>query len=82
MSRPYFTQIFTRETGQPPAAYLTALRISKAKRLMADNPSLAVAEVARAVGYDNPARFSKAFRRLEGVSPKSRLRRRSARTPS
>ena len=82
VSRPYFTQIFTRETGQSPAAYLTALRISKSKRLLEDNPSLAVAEVARAVGYDNPARFSKAFRRLEGVSPKSRLRRRSARTPS
>lgn len=69
VSRPYFTQIFTRETGLPPAAYLTKLRLTKAKSLMTDNPSLSVAEVARAVGFDNPARFSKAFVRTEGLSP-------------
>lgn len=69
VSRPYFTQIFTRETGLPPAAYLTKLRLTKAKLLMSDKPSLSVAEVARAVGFDNPARFSKAFARTEGISP-------------
>lgn len=69
LSRPYFTQVFTRETGLSPAAYLTKLRVAKAGRLLTDNPALTIAEIARAVGYDNPARLTKAFVRLTGKTP-------------
>ncbi len=75
ISRPYFTQIFARETGMSPAAYLTRLRTDKAKLLMHDNPSLSVQEVARAVGYVNPARFSKSFQRVTGSTPQSWIKR-------
>ena len=44
------------------------VRMSRAAQLLRDE-RLAVSEVARAVGYRQPAQFSKAFRRHHGVPP-------------
>jgi AraC-like DNA-binding protein len=52
---------------------LTARRMRAAAELLADQPSIAVADVARLVGYGRPSHFARAFRRRYGVSP-SRFR--------
>jgi two-component system response regulator YesN len=42
--------------------------MEQAKRLLA-NPSMPVADVAAAVGFNDPSYFTRVFRRQEGVSP-------------
>ena len=48
--------------------YLVEYRMEKAKRLLA-NPAMGVADVAVAVGFNDPSYFTRVFRRQEGVSP-------------
>lgn len=47
---------------------LTRMRMRQAARLLRET-DLPVAEVARQVGYSQPAQFAKAFRRLHGQVP-------------
>jgi AraC family transcriptional regulator of adaptative response / methylphosphotriester-DNA alkyltransferase methyltransferase len=48
--------------------HLTGVRMRRAAELLAQG-RLTVREVARRVGYRQPAQFAKAFRRATGVSP-------------
>ena len=48
--------------------YLANYRMEQAKRLLA-NPTMPVADVAAAVGFNDPSYFTRVFRRQEGVSP-------------
>lgn len=48
--------------------YLASHRMRQAKRLLA-NPSMAVADVAAAVGFSDPSYFTRVFKKQEGVSP-------------
>src|SRR5438105_4573420 len=50
---------------------LRARRMSVAAGLMFEQPALAVADVARLVGYRQPAHFAHAFRRSYGLTPAS-----------
>jgi transcriptional regulator GlxA family with amidase domain len=56
--------------------HLTRVRMQRAAALLGDR-ALTVREVARRVGYRQPAQFAKAFRRQLGVPP-SEYRARSA----
>ena len=56
--------------------HLTKVRMERAAELLSDR-GLTVREVARRVGYRQPAQFAKAFRRHIGVAP-SDYRSRSA----
>jgi AraC family transcriptional regulator of adaptative response / methylphosphotriester-DNA alkyltransferase methyltransferase len=44
-------------------------RLAAAAALLAQQPGLAVREVARLVGYRQPSHFARAFRRRYGLSP-------------
>src|SRR5215216_7130614 len=48
--------------------HLTRVRMERAAELLARR-SLTVREVARRVGYRQPAQFAKAFRRHQGLAP-------------
>jgi AraC family transcriptional regulator, regulatory protein of adaptative response / methylphosphotriester-DNA alkyltransferase methyltransferase len=48
--------------------YLTRVRMERARELLCESWH-SVQEIARAVGYREPAQFAKAFRRAYGVSP-------------
>ncbi|MEU5659470.1 AraC family transcriptional regulator [Streptomyces sp. NPDC047737] len=67
-----------RATGHTPKDYLLNIRLSHAKELLAAT-DLPVAAVARRVGYDDPAYFSRLFARRVGAPP-VRFRDRQART--
>ena len=64
----YFSKIFKEEEGVTFIEYLTGIRLSHAKKLLAEN-KLPVKEICAAVGYQDPNYFSRLFRRSEGVSP-------------
>jgi AraC-like DNA-binding protein len=68
MSRSAFADRFTALVGQPPMQYLAQWRMQLAVgRLAAGNAK--VATIAEEVGYESEAAFSRAFKRLLGVSP-------------
>jgi two-component system response regulator YesN len=64
----YLSRIFKQETGENFTAYLTRIRIEKAKHYLASG-RLRVSEVAHKVGYHNYTYFSKIFKKVVGMSP-------------
>jgi AraC-like DNA-binding protein len=68
MSRSAFADRFTALVGQPPMQYLAQWRMQLAAgRLATSNAK--VAAIAEEVGYESEEAFSRAFKRLMGVSP-------------
>jgi AraC-like DNA-binding protein len=67
VSRSAFAERFAGMVGQPPMQYLALWRMQLASRLLADGAQ--VASVARAVGYESEAAFSRAFKKLVGHAP-------------
>lgn len=63
-----FQRRFRKATGRSPLEYLQALRVERAKRLLATSGQ-SVAEIADAVGYGDPASFFRLFRHMAGVTP-------------
>ncbi|MFD7559593.1 helix-turn-helix domain-containing protein [Streptomyces sp. NPDC059835] len=57
-----------RSTGEGVKEYLLGIRLSRAKELLA-RTDLPVAGIARRVGYEDPAYFSRLFSRRVGMSP-------------
>jgi AraC-like DNA-binding protein len=68
MSRSAFAQRFRELVGEPPLEHLTRWRMYQASRVLRDNPAK-LFEVASLVGYDSDSGFSKAFKRILGVTP-------------
>lgn len=61
---------FRTETHQTPLAFLQTVRIARAKALL-ETTDLGVSEVARQVGYSDPASFRRLFASQAGISPAS-----------
>ncbi|WP_342748920.1 hybrid sensor histidine kinase/response regulator transcription factor [Spirosoma oryzae] len=57
-------------TGMSIIPYLRALRLQKAEALL-KNASMSIADVAYAVGFENPRYFSRVFSEEKGISPSS-----------
>jgi len=68
MSRSAFAARFKKLLGQTPLEYLTEWRMQKAMPLLQQRDKKLV-DVARSVGYESDAAFSKAFKRIVGASP-------------
>jgi two-component system response regulator YesN len=64
----YICLLFKHKTGTTINKYLTALRIDKAKKLLA-NPQKKIYEVCYALGYKSPCYFTKLFRHYTGLTP-------------
>jgi len=68
MSRSAFAVRFKELMGETPLEYLTNWRMYKATGLLRDDHRK-LFEVAKSVGYDSDAAFSKTFKRVLGVAP-------------
>jgi AraC-like DNA-binding protein len=68
MSRSAFAARFREVVGQSPAGYLASVRMDAGRELLL-RPELSVGDVARALGYGSDDGFSRAFRRVAGVTP-------------
>jgi AraC-like DNA-binding protein len=66
-SKYHFIRLFKKIYGKTPHQYLTAIRIDKAKLLLATN--LSVTEVCYAVGFESLTSFTALFKRYTKVSP-------------
>ena len=64
----YISQLFKSEIGVNFLAYLTSIRMERAKKLLLST-SLSIAEVAEQSGYGDYRVFTKVFKKSEGVTP-------------
>jgi AraC-like DNA-binding protein len=74
MSRSAFAARFKELLGQTPLEYVTQWRMQKAMPLLQQRDKKLI-DVARSVGYESDAAFSKAFKRVVGASPGEYLKR-------
>lgn len=79
LSRSAFAERFARRVGQPPATYITEVRMANAAYLLLDTIET-VGAIASDVGYESEAAFSRAFSKRFGMPP-SRWRREARNTP-
>ncbi len=62
------SEVFHAITGKTPSAYLTALRLSHARAMLAAT-GLSIAQIATDCGFGSVSRFYEAFRSAEGCPP-------------
>jgi AraC-like DNA-binding protein len=67
MSRSAFAARFKELLGQTPLEYVTEWRMQKAMQLL-EQRDIKLIDVARLVGYESDASFSKAFKRIVGAN--------------
>jgi AraC-like DNA-binding protein len=63
----HLLRLFQRETGLPPHAYLTQVRVSRAKHLL--TAGMPLPQVAQASGFSDQSHLTRHFKRLVGVTP-------------
>ena len=68
MSASNFYRVFKQISGSTPLQFILKLRLSNAQNLL-ENSNITLAEIASAVGYENPLYFSRLFHKHIGVSP-------------
>ena len=78
MSRSAFAARFKELLGQAPLEYVTEWRMQKAMQLL-EQRDKKLMDVARSVGYESDAAFSKAFKRVVGANPGEYFKRVSRR---
>ena len=68
LSPSYVCTIFKNETGQTLNQYLTDYRIKMSKQFLSD-PRYKITDISSKVGYSDGNYYSKAFKKLVGLSP-------------
>lgn len=76
LSTSHFSALFRRATGGGVVEYVKRLRIARASELLVTS-AIPVADIARAVGYEDPFYFARQFRRVQDCSP-TEFRRRAS----
>lgn len=69
LNRSYFGKIFHENVGKSPQEFLISYRMTKATELL-KLTRLSIADIGQAVGYQNQLHFSRAFKKVYGVSPR------------
>lgn len=75
MSPNYLSTLFHEKTGFTFLQYVTEMRISKAKRILTDDPSTPIKDVAALVGFTSARHFSHLFQKATGELPSDFARR-------
>jgi AraC family transcriptional regulator len=69
LSEYHFARLFKQITGVTPGAYLSNVRIERARTLLAET-QLPISEIAAGVGYQSQSHFNKVFKSVTGVTPR------------
>ena len=68
LNRSYLTELFLKTVQLSPQQFLTRYRITKSEELL-QSSSLSIQNIAYSCGYSSSFSFSKAFRKVTGLSP-------------
>lgn len=69
LNRSYFGKVFRDTIGESPQAFLMHYRMARAAQLLKET-RLPIGEIAALVSYPNQLHFSRAFKKVHGVSPR------------
>lgn len=69
MSGRHLSKLFQQTFGLAPYAYLTQMRIHKAKEQLADEPGVTVSTIAGRTGFRDASHFVATFRKHTGMTP-------------
>lgn len=69
LNRSYFGKIFKKALGKTPQEFLLNYRMLKAAELL-KLTSMPIGDISNAVGYANQLHFSRAFKKIYGISPR------------
>jgi AraC family transcriptional regulator len=72
----HFARVFTLSFGMPPHRYHMARRVDRA-RILLDEPALSVTQIGIQIGFCETSSFTRAFRRLTGITPTEYRRQRN-----
>lgn len=64
----YLSRLYHQTTGHKLSAFIEISRVKMAKGLL-QNPNEKIYEIAKKVGYDTAASFTRLFKKSEGISP-------------
>lgn len=67
VSQWHLSKLLNRHTGQSFSEHLNTIRITEAKKLLAD-PSLRIGDIAEQVGFVDVGHFSRVFKKITGMS--------------
>ena len=70
MSVQTFRRRLQSAAGETPKAFVSAIQMEKAGKLLKDNPALPVLQVASLCGFEEASSFTHTFKRVYGMSPK------------
>lgn len=70
LDRSYFGKVFKENMGQSPQEFLIQYRMSRAVELLTGT-DLSIAEIGQSVGYQNQLHFSRAFKSVHGIPPRT-----------
>ena len=70
INRTKINDLLKSELGMTFTGYLNKLRLTEAARLLSENSSAAILEIAYSVGYGNVSYFNKLFKEEYGCTPK------------
>lgn len=70
IDRSYLHRLFIKHVGRSPQQYIKHYRLQRAAQLLRET-SYPIQVIAKAVGYQNPFSFSKAFSQQAGTSPRN-----------
>ena len=68
VSPSHLKRVFREQTGQSVIAYLTDLRVRRAKQMICDH-QYNFSQIAEAVGFDSVYYFSARFKKYTGMAP-------------
>ncbi len=70
MSVQTFRRRLQSTAGETPKAFISAIQMEKAVKLLKESPDIPVLEVASRCGFEESSSFTHTFKRVYGVSPK------------
>ncbi len=70
LSPSHFSRLFKETIGQSPHRFVMSYRVEQARKMLAD-PDPTLAQVALRCGFSDQAHFSRTFKQIEGVTPKT-----------
>lgn len=68
VTKQHFCRVFKEQMRMRPMEYLARRRMASARNLLLTTEK-SIAEIGKAVGYDNPTYFGMVFKKYEGITP-------------